>query len=108
MSRKDQKTYAVPTLVAERLLTWGRSVRAQRVAQKIRSSDLCVRLAISHPTLSRLERGDASVTVGTYLSALHILGILPHAAPALSADLWQLKDADARARPSTKDDDEYF
>jgi transcriptional regulator with XRE-family HTH domain len=98
----------VPTLVGERLRTWGMCVRKQRIAQRIRADDLCSRLAISRPTLLRLERGEATVNVAAYLAALHILGALDRAAPALAPDLWQMSISNGRARPDSADDDDYF
>ena len=99
---------AVPTLVGERLRSWGMCVRKQRIAQRIRARDLCQRLGISHPTLQRMEHGEATVNVGTYLAALHILGVLEYAAPALRIDLWHMENPAGRAHVEVGDDDEYF
>jgi transcriptional regulator with XRE-family HTH domain len=83
-------------------------VRKQRIAQKIRSADLCVRLGITHPTLSRLERGEPTIGAGTYLDALHVLGVFNLAAPSLALELWQMEHPAGRARPRNKDNDGYF
>lgn len=108
MTNKTPTLAAVPTLVAERLKSWGLCVRKQRIAQRIRARDLCERLGISHPTLQRMERGEASIKAGTYLAALHILGVLEYAAPGLKTHLWHMENPTGRARPEVEDDDEYF
>lgn len=99
----------MPTLVNERLRVWGQCVRKQRVQQNISARDLCARLDISHPTLQRLERGEASVNVGLFLAAFHVLGLLSVAAPELDAALWQMDSPSIRSRPRvTEHDDDYF
>jgi transcriptional regulator with XRE-family HTH domain len=108
MAKQDPRTTVVPSLIVERLQTWGMCVRKQRIAQRIRASDLCARLGISHPTLQRLQRGEASVGAGVYLAALQILGVFDDAAPMLRADLWRMDQANGRARPDAEGDDEYF
>jgi transcriptional regulator with XRE-family HTH domain len=108
MAKKPPSLTAVPTLVAERLQSWGSCVRKQRIAQRIRASDLCARLDISRPTLLRIERGEASVNAGVYLAALHVLGVLEYAAPPLRTDLWQMESPTGRARPEAEDDDDYY
>ncbi|MEN9867611.1 MAG: hypothetical protein RL748_3201 [Pseudomonadota bacterium] len=106
MSKKDPALTLVPTLVGERLRIWGQCVRKQRIAQGMRASDLCARMGISHPTLQRLQRGEASVGAGVYLEALHILGMLDFAAPMMDNAWWQMEQAHGRARPEL--DDDYF
>ncbi len=108
MAKRLREHHPVPTLVEERLRTWGATVRHQRVAQNVRALDLCERLDISHPTLRRLERGETSVSAAAYLGALHILGMLDFGAPPLKPELWQATVPAARARISRKDDDDYF
>lgn len=109
MIKRARPVETMPTLVNEQLRIWGHCVRKQRVQQNITARDLCSRLDISHPTLQRLERGEASVNVGLFLSAFHILGILAIAAPELDPSLWQMDSHKARSRPGVKaDDHDYF
>jgi len=108
MAKSAPADIPVPTLVEERLRSWGMCVRKQRIAQRIRADDLCARLAISRPTLLRLERGETTVSVAAYLTALHVLGALEQAAPALAPALWQMETAHGRARPTRGDDNDYF
>jgi transcriptional regulator with XRE-family HTH domain len=109
MSKKHPASTLVPTLVAERLRVWGMCIRKQRITQRIRAADLCARMGISHPTLQRLQRGEASVGAGAYLEALHILGVLDYTAPMPDNDLWQMDSPNGRARTSGEgEDDDYF
>lgn len=108
MTKKTPVFAAIPTMVAERLASWGMCIRKQRIDQRIRARDLCDRLGISHPTLQRMERGESTVSAGTYLAALHVLGVLEHAAPALRTDLWHMDKTTGRARPEAEHDDDYF
>lgn len=107
MPRKLTPHEAVPTLVQERLIVWGRCIRAQRASQRITSPDLARRMDVSRATLQRLERGDPGAAASLYLRALMVLGILDIAAPVPPERLWV--DAGVRrvvpARTATDDDD---
>lgn len=100
-----------PTLVQERLVVWGKSIRAQRLRQRITGADLCARIGISRATLRRLEHGSPDASAGAYLTALLALGLVDHAVPALPAVLWQ-GDQGGRVRLSRQekgsDDADYF
>ena len=75
-ARKLRSSDAVPTAIAHRLSTWGRCIRAQRVAQHIKAADLCTRMNISQATLRRVEQGDPGASASTYLTALWVLACL--------------------------------
>ncbi|WP_416048605.1 helix-turn-helix domain-containing protein [Cupriavidus basilensis] len=108
MPKKLLHAEAVPSLVAERLRTWGRCIRTQRVAQHIPAADLCARMGISDATLRRVERGDPGAGAATYLTALLILGLLDMAAPPPDPRYWATSPH-ARARPPASErDDDYF
>lgn len=81
-------TYTLPTLVEERLLSWGRCIHTQRLRQRITAADLCERISISEATLRRMEKGDPGTAVGAYLAALLVLGVAGEATPALTPSLW--------------------
>ena len=88
MPKKLSPSTKTPTLVKERLRTWGLSIHTQRLYQRITAADLCQRISISEATLRRLEAGDPGANVGAYLSALLALGIADEAVPALPSTLW--------------------
>jgi transcriptional regulator with XRE-family HTH domain len=100
MPKKRLHDDEVPSLVAERLQTWGTAIRNLRLAQKIRVSDLCARMGVTHTTLRRLEKGDAGAGAGLYLSALMVLGALEIAAPLLPEHLLHVPSASRRVRTS--------
>jgi transcriptional regulator with XRE-family HTH domain len=108
------KKLAIPgttsTLVQERLATWGRSILAERLRQRVTVADLCHRISISDATLRRLERGDPGAAAGTYLAALMVLGLLDQAVPSLS-QAYPATPGRRRVRPSSEErrhDDDYF
>jgi len=107
MPKKLRPPQAVPTAITRRLETWGRAIRTQRILRHMPAEDLCARMDISDATLRRIERGDSSVNVAAYLTALWVLGILDVAAPAMDPAYWQADPA-ARARALQVDDDDYF
>lgn len=111
MPKKLTTSETWPTLVQERLAVWGRSIRAQRLRQRITGADLCARLGISRATLHRLEQGDPGAGAGAYLSALLTLGLVDLAAPVFPAELWQNPQGQ-RVKPRKEerqpDDAEYF
>jgi len=100
MPRKQLHGDEVPSLVAERLQAWGTAVRNLRLAQKIRVTDLCARMGVTHTTLRRLEKGDPGAGAGLYLSALMVLGALDIAAPLLPEHLLHTANAGRRVRTS--------
>jgi transcriptional regulator with XRE-family HTH domain len=109
MTKRARPEDTMPTLVNERLRIWGQCVRKQRVQQNITARDLCARLDISHPTLQRMERGEASVNVGLFLAAFHVLGILAITAPEPDVALWQMDSPNIRSRANVQEhDDGYF
>jgi transcriptional regulator with XRE-family HTH domain len=110
MPKKLLSAPEVPTLILERLSTWGRCIRKQRIAQHIRADDLVQRMGIARTTLRRMERGESGVAVDLYLNALLILGAFELAVPPLPNSLWEMPSELGRARlPSMPEsDDDYF
>lgn len=108
MPKKLRNPETTPSLVQERLITWGRCIRTQRVAQKILARDLCSRVGIAEATLRRLERGDPGASAAVYLNAMMVLGVLEFAAPALDPQLWSSKpQSRARPTPSASIDEDF-
>jgi transcriptional regulator with XRE-family HTH domain len=107
MPKKHLPTAATPTLIEERLRSWGLCIRHQRLTQKIRAADLCQRIAISPATLRRLENGDSGAGSGIYLTALMVLGVLEQVAPALDTALWHVATGSrvGRTKADSHDDD---
>lgn len=49
MPKKISNADTWPTLVLERLLTWGKCIQTQRLQQRIKAEDLCARLGYHAP-----------------------------------------------------------
>ncbi|WP_370262452.1 helix-turn-helix transcriptional regulator [Limnobacter sp.] len=110
MPKKSMPAMAVPAGVHDLIMTWGQAVRAHRLLQRLTTAQLASRVGVSLPTLSRIEKGDPAVAVGSYLSALFALGLQSTATPALPPELWQAPSKQ-RTRPSRQesgDDLGYF
>ena len=61
--------------VDRQLKVFGQRLREARLRRGISSVLFCERMNISRDTLNRLEKGDASIAIGSYLRALRILGM---------------------------------
>ena len=96
------RTYPPPSGNAERQLkTLGERLRLARKRRRISTILMAQRVGISRDTLHRLEKGDATIGLGTYLRVLRVLG--------LDADLdriaaddpvgRKLQDLELRSRP---------
>ncbi len=78
--------------LAARLEALGERIRAHRQRQKVSATVAAEAAGMSRVTLHRIERGEPSVTMGAYLSAIDAVGL-------------QLELRDPQARPSTADID---
>jgi transcriptional regulator with XRE-family HTH domain len=53
----------------------GQRLKEARLRRRYRVTDVAERAGVSRPTLNKVERGDSSVTMGTYLRVLVVLGL---------------------------------
>lgn len=53
----------------------GERLRLARLRRRLTATTVALRCDISRPTLVKVERGDPSVTLGTYLRVLAIYGL---------------------------------
>jgi transcriptional regulator with XRE-family HTH domain len=84
------KAPPVGDLLATRLRALGMRIRAHRERQKVSATVAAEAAGMSRVTLHRIERGEPSVTMGAYLSAIDAVGL-------------QLELRDPQARPTTVD-----
>lgn len=61
--------------VDRQLKTFGQRLREARLRRDISTVLFCERMNVSRDTLNRLEKGGASIAIGTYLRALRVLGL---------------------------------
>lgn len=95
MSKRSQTIDTLPNAVVVQLRLLGENLR---IARKRRREPLRLwaqRIGVSDPTLMRMEKGDPSVSMGVYATALWLMGCsagLPELA-APEHDLGALEDA---------------
>lgn len=53
----------------------GKRMQTARLRRKLTAVVFAQRMGVSRDTLSRLEKGDATIALGTYLRALRVLGL---------------------------------
>jgi transcriptional regulator with XRE-family HTH domain len=61
--------------VDRQLKAFGQRLREARLRRDVSTVLFCERMNVSRDTLNRLEKGDASIAIGTYLRALRLLGM---------------------------------
>lgn len=105
MPRRKPENVSLPLAATTLTERWGRLLRYHRIKRAITIRDMTTRLGVSLVTLQRIERGEPSVQVGTYLNAMLVLGLLNSFCP--SPLLEEEQSLRQRARPS-KDDKDYF
>lgn len=66
----------LPIPVARTLRQLGADIRSARLRRRLRAAVVAERAQISPPTLLRVERGDAAVSLGIYATVLWVLGLL--------------------------------
>lgn len=55
------------------LLSLGQRLRKLRIERRDRQTDFAARLGVSIPTLRKMEQGDPSVAIGTWVDAFWLL-----------------------------------
>lgn len=65
----------------------GERLRLARLRRRLTTTTVAERCGISRPTLFKVERGDPSVTLGTYLRVLAIYGLNGDLATVASDDV---------------------
>lgn len=63
----------IPQPVQQGLSDLGRLVALYRKHKKWRQQDLATRLGVTRQTVARLEKGNASISIGIYYTALWLL-----------------------------------
>ena len=92
----------------EGLSRLGRQLRELRLERNDRQSDFAARLGVSVPTLRKLEQGDPTVAIGTWIDAVWLVGRLDKLIKVLEPrsslfDQWEAqRQRKARKRASKK------
>jgi hypothetical protein len=95
MSKRSTSLEAMPSAVLAQLRQLGEHLAIARKRRREPRKSWALRIGVSEPTLGRMERGDPSVAMGVYATALWLMG-RSQALPELAApvhDLGALEDA---------------
>lgn len=65
----------IRSTMSEKLTALGQKIRSQRKALRISATATAEAAGMSRVTLYRIEKGEASVTIGAYLNAMAALGL---------------------------------
>lgn len=77
---------SLPIPVKRHLRVLGLNIRNARLRRRITMEMMAERASISRATLSKIERGDPSVALGSYASVIFVLGLIANLGDLLSAD----------------------
>lgn len=66
---------APPPTSVRQLTSLGERLRLARKRRRVTTVLMAERVGISRDTLNRVEKGDAAVSLGTYLRVLRVLGL---------------------------------
>src|SRR5450631_2823934 len=70
------RTFQPPFPSTEKQMrAFGERLRAARLRRRMTAVLMAERMGVSRVTLSRMEKGDDAIALGTYLRALRILGL---------------------------------
>ncbi|MFT6004806.1 MAG: transcriptional regulator with XRE-family HTH domain [Bacteroidia bacterium] len=71
---QKRNTVLLPKI--QRLIaTLGENIKLARLRRKLSAEQVSERAGISRPTLTSIEKGSSTVSLGAYVSVLHILGL---------------------------------
>ena len=66
---------SLPIPVARAMRKLGRDIKDARRRRRIAMAIVAERASVSKPTLIRIERGDQSVSIGSYAKVLFVMGM---------------------------------
>ena len=100
----------MPQAVHDTLTALGRDIRRARIRRRISSADLALRSLVSRPTILKVEKGDPSVSFGTVVHVLWVMGLLDRVSGLLRDDPVgeSLEGRNARVRVGRKDRKDEF
>lgn len=66
----------VPRAARKELMTFGGNIRVARLRRKLTGEIVAQRAGTTRQTVAKIENGDPSVKIGTYVAVLQALGLL--------------------------------
>jgi transcriptional regulator with XRE-family HTH domain len=76
MSRRSLNIGSLPLPVSQSVKELGENISTARRRRRQTQAQLAARMMVSLPTIRRVERGDPSVSLAIYYTALWALGLL--------------------------------
>lgn len=72
----NKRTATIYPSSAKELEALGQRLKDARLRRRFSMETVCARADISRPTLYKVENGDPSVAIGSYLQVLRVLGMV--------------------------------
>lgn len=72
----NKRTVTIYPSSAKELEALGQRFKDARLRRRFSMETVCARADISRPTLYKIENGDPSVAIGSYLQVLRVLGMV--------------------------------
>jgi transcriptional regulator with XRE-family HTH domain len=72
----NKRTVTIYPSSAKELEALGQRFKDARLRRRFSMETVCARADISRPTLYKVENGDPSVAIGSYLQVLRVLGMV--------------------------------
>ena len=72
----NKRTVTIYPTSAKELEALGQRLKDARLRRRFSMETVCARADISRPTLYKVENGDPSVAIGSYLQVLRVLGMV--------------------------------
>lgn len=72
----NKRTVTIYPSSAKELEALGQRLKDARLRRRFSMETVCARADISRPTLSKVENGDPSVSIGSYIQVLRVLGLV--------------------------------
>jgi transcriptional regulator with XRE-family HTH domain len=90
---KSEAITSIPPSIRDGLKKLGQDITRARKRKGISTSAMAEQARISRPTLYRLERGDANVSLGILATALNILGMKHRLTRLLDEEPEEMKES---------------
>lgn len=74
MSKRSQVIETMPPMVLNQLRAFGENLGVARKRRRESLKAWSQRIGVSEPTLTRMEKGDPTVSLGAYATALWLIG----------------------------------
>ncbi len=83
----SKRTVALYPSGAKEMAALGQRLKDARLRRRFSMETVCARADISRPTLYKVEIGDPSVAIGSYLQVLRVLGMVDDLSMIAKEDL---------------------